>query len=119
MRNATVPVLEAPYLVAARAKGLTERRLAVHHAARSAVLPVVSLFGIRVAFVAGGALIVERLFSYPGVGVLMVQAVWARDYPVLEGCFLLLSLSVLMLNLLVDAILTHVDPRVRRTSAWS
>ncbi len=119
MRNATVPVRDAPYLVAARAKGLTEGRLAGRHAARSAVLPVVSLFGIRVAFVAGGALVVERLFSYPGVGVLMVQAVWARDYPVLEGCFLLLSLSVLVLNLLVDAILTRVDPRVRGTRAWS
>lgn len=113
MRNATVPVLEAPYLVAARAKGLTERRLAARHAARSAVLPVVGLFGIRVAFIAGGALVVERLFNYPGIGLLMVQAVWARDYPVLEGCFLLLSVSVLVLNLLVDGILTRIDPRVR------
>ena len=113
MRNATLPVLEEPYLVAARAKGLTERRVAAHHAARCALLPVVSFFGIRVALVAGGALVVERLFSYPGVGLLMVQAVWARDYPVLEGCFLLLSLSVLVVNLLVDVNLTRIDPRVR------
>ncbi|HYM90117.1 MAG TPA: ABC transporter permease [bacterium] len=113
MRNATVPVRDAPYLVTARAKGLTEGRLAARHAARSAVLPVVSLFGIRVAFVVGGVLVVERLFGYPGVGLLMVQAVWARDYPVLEGCFLLLSLSVLAWNLLVDGILMRVDPRIR------
>jgi peptide/nickel transport system permease protein len=113
MRNATVQVLEAPYLVAARAKGLGETRLATRHAAPSAVLPVVSLLGIRIAFVAGGTLVVERLFNYPGVGLLMLQAVWARDYPVLEGCFLLLSVSVLTANLFVDATLRRVDPRIQ------
>ncbi len=117
-RNATVPVRDAPYLVAARAKGLGERRLAVRHAAPSALLPVVSLLGIRIAFVAGGALVVERLFNYPGVGLLMVQAIWARDYPVLEGCFLLLSLSVLTANLFVDAILRRVDPRIQGAGPW-
>lgn len=113
MRNATLPVLDAPYLVTAQAKGLTERRIVFRHVARNAALPVVGLFEIRFAFVAGGALVVERLFNYPGVGLLMVQSVWARDYPVLEGCFLLLSMSVLGLNLVMDAMLTFVDPRIR------
>jgi peptide/nickel transport system permease protein len=113
MRNATLPVLDATHLVTARAKGLPEARIVVRHVARNAVLPVVGLFEIRFAFVAGGALVVERLFNYPGVGLLMVQAVWARDYPVLEGCFLLLSMSVLSLNLVMDAMLTLIDPRIR------
>jgi peptide/nickel transport system permease protein len=113
MRNAVVGVREAPYLVAARAKGLGEGRLAARHAAPSAMLPVVSLLGIRIAFVAGGALVVERLFNYPGVGLLMVQAVSARDYPVIEGCFLLFSVSVVTANLLADAILRRVDPRIQ------
>jgi len=112
-RNATVGVLDAPYLVAARAKGLGEGRLAARHAAPSAMLPVVSLLGIRIAFVAGGALVVERLFNYPGVGLLMVQAFSARDYPVIEGCFLLLSMSVVTANVFADAILRRVDPRIQ------
>lgn len=116
MRNATVHVLDAPYLTVARAKGLTETRVALRHAARATLLPVASLFGVRVAFIAGGAVIVEQLFGYPGIGQLMVQAVWARDYPVLEGCFLLFSLSVLTVNLAVDALLARIDPRVRETT---
>jgi peptide/nickel transport system permease protein len=116
MRNATLPLLEAPHLVTARAKGLPAGRIAVRHVARNAMLPVVGLFEIRFAFVAGGTLVVERLFNYPGVGLLMVQAVWARDYPVLEGCFLLFSMSVLSMNLLMDATLTRIDPRIREAN---
>ncbi|MDQ6674186.1 MAG: ABC transporter permease subunit [Chloroflexota bacterium] len=102
-RGAMRAVLDAPYLTAARARGLSEIRLAFGHALPNALAPVVALFGVRLGHVLGGALVVERLFSLPGLGLLAFQAIATRDYPVLQAVFLLGSLGVLLANFLVDA----------------
>lgn len=88
-------LLRDPYLLTARGKGLSEQGVALRHAAPNALLPVLTLFGIRLGQVLGGALVVERVFGVPGVGLLAFDAIGARDYPVLQGVFLLGSLSVL------------------------
>lgn len=104
-------VLEEPYLVTARAKGASEARVALRHAAPNAILPVLTLLGVRVGHVLGGAIVVERVFAVPGLGLLAFEAVRARDYPVLQAVFLLGSLSVLSANLLVEIAYRRLEPR--------
>lgn len=104
-------VLEEPYLMTARAKGASEARVALRHAAPNAVLPVLTLLGLRVGHVLGGAIVVERVFAVPGLGLLAFEAVGARDYPVLQAVFLLGSLSVLLANLAVEIAYRRLEPR--------
>lgn len=108
-------VVAEPYLLSARAKGLSEGRLAVGHAAPNALPPVLAFFGVRMGQVLGGALLVERVFAVPGLGLLTFEAIRARDYPVLQAVFLLSSAGVLLANLVVDAIARvmnrRLDPR--------
>lgn len=101
-RGATRSVLREPYLAAARAKGLSERQIALRHALPNALPPVLTLFGVRVGHVLGGAIVVERVFGVPGLGLFAYEAVRARDYPVLQAVFLLGSLAVLLASLLVE-----------------
>jgi peptide/nickel transport system permease protein len=111
VRNAVIPVLGERYLVTARAKGLSSRRIA-WHAMRNALPPVVTLFGLRLAAAMAGAAVVERIFAYPGMGLLLYEAVGARDYPVLQGVVFVSSLAVLAMNFLLDLLASRLDPRV-------
>ncbi len=111
VRNAAIPVLGERYLVAAQAKGLPPRRIA-WHALRSALPPVVTLLGLRLAAAVGGAAVIERIFAYPGMGLLLYDAVGARDYPVLQGVVFISSLAVLTMNFLLDLLAGRLDPRV-------
>lgn len=113
VRNTTVSVLGEDYMVLARAKGLTERALKYHHAGRNALLPFLTVLGMQVGFAVGGAVFVEAVFTYPGMGTLILRAVATRDYPVLEGTFLVLATAVLAVNLLVEIVYGRLDPRVR------
>lgn len=111
MRNALVPVLRERYLVTARAKGLTPRRV-VWHALRNALPPATTLLGLRLGTAVAGAAVVERIFAYPGMGWLLYEAVGARDYPLMQGVFLVSSLAVLTVNLCLDLVAARLDPRV-------
>jgi len=113
VRNTMVSTLGQDYMVLARAKGLPRRLLQHRHAGRNALLPFVTSVGLQAGFLVGGAVFVEAVFSYPGMGTLVLQAVAARDYPVLEATFLVLALVVLTLNLLVDLLYGRLDPRAR------
>lgn len=111
MRNALVPLMGERYLVTARAKGLTSGRVA-WHALRNALPPVVTLMGLRLGTAVAGAAVVERIFAYPGMGWLLYEAVSTRDYPLMQGVFLVASLAVLTVNLSLDLIAARLDPRV-------
>ncbi len=111
-RTAMVTTLAQPYLLVAYAKGLDDRRIRNHHAARNALLPVVTALGAAVAFAVGGSIVIETVYAYPGLGLLTYQGVESRDYPLLQGCFLVTSLVVLAANWAVDALYRRVDPRV-------
>lgn len=112
VRNTTIGVLGEDYMVLARAKGLGDRRLKFHHAGRNALLPFLTVLGIQVGFAVGGSVFVESVFAYPGMGTLILRAVEQRDYPVLEGCFIVLATAVLVANLFLELIYTRLDPRV-------
>lgn len=113
MRNVMVSVLGTDYVRLARAKGLEPRRVMLRYAARNALLPSVTSFGMALGFVLGGALLTEIVFSYPGQGYLLVQAVRNQDYPLMQGIFLLITLAVLLANWIVDLVGLWLDPRAR------
>ncbi len=113
VRNTMVSTLGQDYMVLARAKGLPPRLLKHRHAGRNALLPFVTSIGLQAGFLVGGAVFVETVFSYPGMGTLVLQAVTSRDYPVLEATFLVLALVTLTLNLVVDLLYGRLDPRAR------
>lgn len=114
MRNMMVTVISEDYITVAHAKGLSERRVMVGYAARNALLPNVSGFALSLGFIVGGTLLVEIVFSYPGVGYELFQAVGAQDYPLMQGIFLIITLSVLVANLLADVAYLLLDPRTRK-----
>ena len=113
MRNTMIGVLAQDYIVMAQAKGLSDKRVMFTYAARNAILPNLTGFGMSLAFVLGGALLTEIVFNYPGVGSLILNAVNSRDYPLMQGLFLIITLAVLLANLAVDVIYLFLDPRVR------
>ena len=113
MRNTMISVLGSDYVNLARARGLPPARVALRYAARNAMLPSVTGFGMALGFVLGGSLLTEIVFSYPGQGYLLVQAVRNQDYPLMQGIFLVITLAVLAANLLVDIVYLWLDPRTR------
>jgi peptide/nickel transport system permease protein len=113
MRSSIVETLSEDYVTTARGMGLTEGRILRHHALPNALLPTVSLIAINLGYVVAGAITVEVVFNWPGLGTLVVEALTARDYPVLQGTFLLLGVSVVLANLVADLIYGALDPRVR------
>ncbi len=115
MRGSMLAVLSEDYLLAAQARGLSSRRILFRYAARMALLPSVTGFGMALGFVLGGSLLTEIVFSYPGQGYLLVQAVRNQDYPLMQGIFLSMTVAVLGANLLVDVLHYALDPRIRRT----
>lgn len=117
MRYAMLEALGQDYIRTARSKGLREGRVLVAHAARNALLPVSTMVFLNLGFLVGGATVVETVFSYPGVGTLLYQAVLNRDYPVLQGAFFMLTVSVILANIASDLVYPLLDPRVRRSEA--
>jgi peptide/nickel transport system permease protein len=113
MRSSIIETLSEEYVTTARAMGLRDRRVLRHHALPNALLPTVSLIAINLGYIVAGAITVEVVFNWPGLGTLAVEALTARDYPVLQGTFLLLSVSVVLANLAADLIYAALDPRVR------
>lgn len=113
MRNSMVSVLAEDYITMAEAKGLTQNRIMFNYAARNAILPTVTGFGIFLGSILSGQVLIEQVFSYPGLGFLLVRAVGARDYPLMGGLFLGITAGVLLINFLVDLLYTYIDPRVR------
>jgi peptide/nickel transport system permease protein len=113
MRNVMVTTMDEDYVLVAQAKGLPKRRV-IWYAARNAILPSVSGFSLAIGFVVSGALLTEIVFSYPGLGWIMLQAVAGRDYPLLQGIFLIITFAVLLANLAADSVYVFLDPRTRQ-----
>lgn len=113
-RYAMLSVLGEEFIMVARAKGLRERQVLFRHALRNALLPVATVFTLNLAFAFGGATVVETVFSYPGIGRLIYEAVLNRDYPVLQAAFLMITVLVISANILTDMLYPFLDPRVRR-----
>ncbi|MFI9385018.1 ABC transporter permease [Kutzneria sp. NPDC052558] len=114
MRNMMVTVSSEDYITVAHAKGLSDRRVMLSYAARNALLPNVSGFALSLGLIVGGTLLVEIVFSYPGVGFQLFQAVGAKDYPLMQGIFLIITLSVLAANFIADLAYLVLDPRTRK-----
>ena len=113
MRSSIIETLSDEYITTARAKGISETRILRGHALPNAMLPTVSLIAINLGYVVAGAITVEVVFNWPGLGTLTVEALTSRDYPVLQGIFLVLSISVVFANLGADMIYGRLDPRIR------
>jgi peptide/nickel transport system permease protein len=114
MRYSMLSVLGEQYIATARAKGVAEHLVLRRHAVRNALLPVATVAMLNLGFVASGATVIETVFSYPGLGRLLYEGVLNRDYPVLQGAFLIVTVSVIAANILADLIYPFIDPRVRR-----
>jgi dipeptide transport system permease protein len=112
-RSAMLEVLSEDYIRTARAKGLTRLRVIVVHALRNALLPVVTVIGLQVGTLLGGAILTETIFAWPGLGRWLVEALQRRDYPVVQGGVLLVALLIILVNLLVDVLYGVVNPRIR------
>ncbi|WP_418155978.1 ABC transporter permease [Actinoalloteichus caeruleus] len=115
MRNMTVSTMAEDYVLTAQAKGLRPRRVLVTYAARNAVIPSLASFAISLGFVVSGSIVTEAVFSYPGIGFTLLQAVQNNDYPLMQAVFLVITLAVLGANLLVDLLHAVIDPRTRQT----
>ncbi|MDQ1579603.1 MAG: peptide/nickel transport system permease protein [Microbacteriaceae bacterium] len=114
MRNMMVTVSSEDYVTVAQAKGLPERRVMFGYAARNAVLPSISGFALSLGFIVGGTLVTEMVFSYPGIGYVLFQAIGSKDYPLMQGVFLIITLSVLVANMAADFVYAFLDPRTRQ-----
>jgi peptide/nickel transport system permease protein len=101
------------YLVVARAKGLPEWKVILKHALRNALIPIITVMGLQIGALLSGAIITENVFSWPGIGTLLINAIEARDYPLVQGCILFISLSYVLVNLVTDLFYGWADPRIR------
>jgi peptide/nickel transport system permease protein len=105
--------LREVYVRAARARGLSRARAVTHHAFRNSLIPIVTILGLQIGAVLTGTIITETIFSWPGVGRLLIQAINVRDYPLVQGCILLISVTYVTMNLVVDVLYAWLDPRIR------
>lgn len=113
VRSSMLEVLGEDYMRTARAKGLPPHRVILHHGLRNALLPVITLLGLQLGALLAGAVITETVFSWPGIGLLTIESIQSRDYPVVQACVLLISVTYVLVNLLTDLAYAWVDPRVR------
>ncbi len=118
MRNMMLTTISEDYILVAQAKGLSGRRVMFTYAARNAILPNIAGFALSIGFVVAGALVMEIVFSYPGVGLTLYNAVTSDDYPLLQGIFLVISLSVLLASLIADVFYVLADPRARTGAGY-
>jgi ABC-type dipeptide/oligopeptide/nickel transport system permease component len=112
-RASLIEELRELYVLAARARGLSRARAVVAHALRNSLIPVVTILGLQLGAVLTGTIITETIFSWPGVGRLLIQAINFRDYPLVQGCILLISVTYVSMNLIVDLVYAWLDPRIR------
>ncbi|WP_345751881.1 ABC transporter permease [Microbacterium rhizophilus] len=117
MRNMMLTVLDEDYITVAQAKGMPNRRVLWRYAARNAVLPQLSSFALSIGFIVSGTIVMELVFSYPGVGKMLLDATAAKDYPLMQGLFLIITLAVLCANILADIAHAILDPRTRQSEA--
>jgi len=113
VRGSMIEELSSDYVRTARAKGITETSVLFRHAFPNALIPVITIVGLQFGSLLAGTIVTESIFSWPGIGRLAVQAISARDYPLLQGCILLIAVSYVAVNLLTDFVYAAVDPRVR------
>ncbi|HXN26933.1 MAG TPA: nickel ABC transporter permease [Candidatus Acidoferrales bacterium] len=113
VRTSVIEELSADYVRTARAKGVSESGVLFRHALRNALIPILTILGLQFGTLLAGTIVTESIFSWPGIGRLAVQAIGARDYPLLQGCILLIAVSYVLVNLLTDLVYALVDPRVR------
>ena len=114
VRTSVLEELGQDYVRTARAKGLAERRVRYKHVLRNSLIPVVTLVGLQLGALLSGAMVTETIFSWPGIGRLTLQAINSRDYPLVQGCFLTISVTYILVNLLTDLFYSVVDPRTRQ-----
>lgn len=113
-RSTMLEILGQDYVRTARAKGVRETFVVVRHALRNALIPTVTVVGVQAGYLLGGAVLTETVFAWPGVGTLMVQGILARDFPLVQGCVLVIALGFVLVNLAVDVLYALLDPRIRR-----
>jgi ABC-type dipeptide/oligopeptide/nickel transport system permease component len=112
VRSAMLETLGEDYVLTARAKGLPQRTIVVRHAFRNALLPTTTLIALSLGYIVAGAILIETVFSWPGIGSAVYQAVTQRDYPMLQGAFLVLTVSVIFANFVADLLYFKLDPRI-------
>lgn len=112
-RSAMLEVLNADYIRTARAKGLAQKRIVISHALRNALIPVVTIVGLQFGILMAGAVITEVVFTYPGIGRLMVESILNRDFPIVRATLLVTSATFILINLLVDMLYAYLDPRIK------
>jgi peptide/nickel transport system permease protein len=112
-RSSMLEVIRQDYIRTARSKGLRERLIISQHALKNALIPVMTVLGMQVGYLLGGDVLVEMVFSYPGIGLAMVNGILARDFPLVQGAILLVASSYVLVNLAVDIIYAYLDPRIR------
>jgi peptide/nickel transport system permease protein len=113
VRSTLLEVLHEDYIRTARAKGLRESAIIIHHALRNASLPIITVLGLQLGTLLGGAVITETIFAWPGIGQLTIESIQRRDYPVVQACILLISTSYVLINTSTDILYGWLDPRVR------
>ncbi len=113
MKSSTLAALDEDYVLAARARGLSGMRIATVYVGRNAILPLFAQLAIAIGFVVGGSFLVEPIFSYQGIGFVLFRAIQQRDYPLMQGIFLLITISVVLANLAADLLYSRLDPRIR------
>ena len=112
-RASLLEELREPYVLAARAKGVSRTRAVLHHAFRNSLIPIVTILGLQFGVVLTGAVITETIFAWPGIGRLLIQSISFRDYPLVQGCVLLIAITYVGVNLLTDLTYSFLDPRIR------
>jgi peptide/nickel transport system permease protein len=112
-RSSLLEVINQDYMRTARAKGLSERAMVLRHALRNALIPIISLMGLDLGYIIGGSVVTEAVFARPGIGDMMLRAIYSRDFPVLQGCMFALALAIILSNIMADLTYVVVDPRIR------
>jgi peptide/nickel transport system permease protein len=113
LRSSILEVMHQDFIRTARSKGLVERRVIALHALRNALIPTVTVIGLQFAFMLGGVVVVEVIFAWPGVGRLALDAIYRRDYPMVQGSVLAVALSFVLINLIIDVLYAYLDPRIK------
>jgi ABC-type dipeptide/oligopeptide/nickel transport system permease component len=112
-RSSLLEVVDQDYIRTARAKGLAERAVVLRHALRNSLIPIISLMGLDLGYIVGGSVVIESVFARTGVGDMMVNSIYSRDFPVLQGCMFILALAIILGNIFADLAYVVIDPRIR------
>ena len=112
IRSSLLDVLDEDYITTAKAKGLPYKRVILKHALKNALIPVITIVGLQIGALLTGSIITEMIFAWPGLGRLTIQAIYTRDYPLVQGCVLVIAMSYVLVNLLTDIVYTFIDPRI-------